>query len=227
MYQANTYHDIFDELEQQGWSASDELFSTELLKRLLHTSHKAWRQGLFSEARVGSSSNPVRDPTIRGDTICWLEPATAGAIYQSFQEWADDFQQALNRHFYLGLRRSEFHFARYEPGTGYSRHVDQHQGQPHRKISLVLYLNPDWDERDGGQLCLYDPHDIHRETHRILPRFGRTVVFRSDLIPHEVRPARRTRWSLTGWFRNDSTVFRTAAACNDDDPDPLQTEQAA
>ena len=81
--------------------------------------------------------------------------------------------------------------------------MDQHRDQPHRKLSLVLYLNPQWDTAGQGELCLYDPQDGNRELARILPQPGRLVLFRSDLFPHEVLPCTQARWSLTGWFRTD------------------------
>ncbi|MCB0627245.1 MAG: 2OG-Fe(II) oxygenase, partial [Saprospiraceae bacterium] len=41
----------------------------------------------------------------------------------------------------------------------------------------------------------------------ILPVGGRLVLFRSELLEHEVLPARRERYSLTGWLRNDDPVL--------------------
>ncbi|HAJ18613.1 MAG TPA: hypothetical protein DCL95_00870 [Rhodospirillaceae bacterium] len=38
---------------------------------------------------------------------------------------------------------------------------------------------------------------------RLIPAPGRLVVFRSDLVWHEVLPGRKPRWSLTGWLRDD------------------------
>jgi SM-20-related protein len=35
----------------------------------------------------------------------------------------------------------------------------------------------------------------------LLPDAGRLVCFLSDRFPHQVLPARRERFSLTGWFK--------------------------
>lgn len=129
------------------------------------------------------------------------------AACQRFLRWATHVQLGLNRHFYLSLKRHEFHFARYDAGYGYSTHLDQHQGQPHRQISLILYLNPQWGEEDGGELCMFCLKDHSVETGRIRPRHNRLVLFRSGLIPHAVLPCTRPRWSLTGWFRNDDDAL--------------------
>src|SRR5690606_27096523 len=116
----------------------------------------------------------------------------------------------LNHDFFLGLHRAEFHFARYDSGNGYARHMDQHRGQPHRRITLILYLTPGWREGDGGELCIYEPEAPDRERQRVEPRQGRLVLFRSELFPHAVLPARKPRWSLTGWFRNDQELLNAA-----------------
>ncbi|RYZ69438.1 MAG: 2OG-Fe(II) oxygenase, partial [Proteobacteria bacterium] len=110
---------------------------------------------------------------------------------------------ALNERYFLGLRREEFHFARYPVGKGYAKHLDQHRGQTERRISLVLYLNPEWSATDGGQLRLFSSEDEMQEVTMITPQWGRLVLFRSDLVPHEVLPCFQIRWSLTGWFRTD------------------------
>ncbi|TEA74297.1 2OG-Fe(II) oxygenase [Allopusillimonas ginsengisoli] len=197
--------------------------------QLYLASRYAWRQGFFHEAQIGSPDHPIRNLSIRGDTIHWLDQNNAIQGCVAFQRWADNLQLLMNRHFFLGLRRSEFHFARYDKGLGYRQHMDQHRGQPHRKISLVLYLNRTWHQPDGGELCLYAPGDKTREIRRILPQFGRVVLFRSDLIPHAVLPCNRPRWSLTGWFRTDSLLLDTivASPASNDDPFPGATPSGA
>ena len=46
---------------------------------------------------------------------------------------------------------------------------------------------------------------------RVLPEFATLVVFLSEDFPHEVLPATRDRYSVTGWFRlND--LMRTGLA---------------
>jgi SM-20-related protein len=55
---------------------------------------------------------------------------------------------------------------------------------------------------------MYLPGPDGQETsHDILPLGGRLVLFLSDLIEHEVLPARRERYSITGWFRRQTSPF--------------------
>ena len=68
-----------------------------------------------------------------------------------------------------------------------------------RIVTIVLYLNSHWDGRTGGELRLFDATFGHRD---IAPLGGRLVCFLTEGREHEVLPARRTRLSLTGWFRS-------------------------
>ncbi|HCN73582.1 MAG TPA: hypothetical protein DIS96_18500, partial [Pusillimonas sp.] len=68
----------------------------------------------------------------------------------------------------------------------------------------TLTLNESWTTEDGGELCLYESEQSPRENAtRITPAPGRLVIFRSDLVWHEVLPGQKPRWSLTGWLRDD------------------------
>ena len=47
----------------------------------------------------------------------------------------------------------------------------------HRRLNLLIYLNPGWQESWGGALELWD-RDLQACQHRILPIFNRAVLFR-------------------------------------------------
>lgn len=210
---------LFQSLEDHGWAISDRIVLPALTQALRNHAHQLWQQGFFKPASFGRQAGLLHDPDIRGDAICWLDEKSPAPPCAEFLAWADRLRQDLNRHFFLGLRGQEFHFARYEPGRGYARHMDQHRGTGARKVSLVLYLNEGWEPGDGGELCLYGPgrEDAGASgkarppaadgpVAKILPEAGRLALFLSDRIPHEVLPARRVRWSLTGWYRDDGTL---------------------
>ena len=95
----------------------------------------------------------------------------------------------------LSLKDFEVHMTVYPIGSFYKRHLDQFKKDDHRKLSVILYLNNDWQDSHGGQLRMYFPG----QTKDFLPLAGRLVIFRSDEIEHEVLPATRERLSITGW----------------------------
>jgi SM-20-related protein len=39
----------------------------------------------------------------------------------------------------------------------------------------------------------------------VIPQLNTLVLFLSERFPHEVLPAKRVRYSLTGWFRVNSS----------------------
>lgn len=66
------------------------------------------------------------------------------------------------------------------PGGILSPHTDFHLYRKlnvYRRINVLVYLNPDWTEQDGGYLSLYRGDTAVRS---IVPAFGRVVVFRTD-----------------------------------------------
>lgn len=151
---------------------------------------------LLKAAGIGRGLELQINPDIRSDRICWLDAGLQTTA--PYLAMMSDLQRMLNRHLYLGLHEYECHWAHYPEGSFYRRHVDAFAGGANRRVSTALYLNHDWCADWGGELILYDQT---KEIERVLPRMGTLVVFLSDEFPHEVLPTRRSRYSLTGWFR--------------------------
>lgn len=100
------------------------------------------------------------------------------------------------------------HFAVYPEGTFYKRHLDVFQHTRARKISVICYLNFDWVPEDGGQLRIYLPQEDGTEQQvDLLPLAYRLVCFNSQSLEHEVLPARRRRYSITGWLKDEQPLF--------------------
>lgn len=111
----------------------------------------------------------------------------------------EEIRLAVNRYLYLGLFEYEAHFAKYEQGDFYQKHLDSFRGQENRKLTTVFYLNDTWQEGNGGELVMYDLQDQHLQT--VQPKGGRLVVFLSEQFPHEVLTSHVDRFSIAGWFR--------------------------
>ncbi|CBJ30213.1 [Skp1-protein]-hydroxyproline N-acetylglucosaminyltransferase, family GT60 [Ectocarpus siliculosus] len=126
----------------------------------------------------------------------------------------------------LGLVKdtTSVQLARYPgDGRGYVRHRDtprsaQDSEEAERKITALYYLNPDWRPSMGGQLRVHldsrpeaaaeegGPRPAGEEEEKagrkwdIEPVLDRLVLFRSDLVEHEVLPASAPRLAVTLWF---------------------------
>ena len=57
----------------------------------------------------------------------------------------------------------------------------------HRRLNLLLYLNPEWREEWGGHLELWG-RDMRRCEVRVLPSFNRCVVFNTDRYCYHGHP---------------------------------------
>jgi SM-20-related protein len=133
-------------------------------------------------------------PDVRGDHIVWLEPADAPAALRPALDVFDALLTAGNRDLWLGLRDYEVQAARYPPGARYDWHVDAFRGDPRRRLTALLWLNPGWVPAHGGEL-LIDGGDP------VAPLAGRGAVFLADRVRHAVAPTTVERLSLTAWYR--------------------------
>ena len=156
----------------------------------------------FSNAGIGRQQAYSRNGFVRSNQIAWIQDDSL--TEQHWLQWASGLQTYLNRRLFLGLFSFESHFAHYAIGDFYKRHFDAFNGQANRVISLIVYLNRDWNPADGGELVLYQP-GADQDPIRVTPTFGTVVAFLSEDFPHEVLTARRDRFSIAGWYRLNSS----------------------
>ena len=50
----------------------------------------------------------------------------------------------------------------------------------YRRVNVILYLNPDWIEGDGGELTIRNSKHTEKPAVSIAPLWGRMVIFRTD-----------------------------------------------
>src|ERR1700753_1712440 len=128
---------------------------------------------------------------------CWLQqplwPPESALLEQM-----EALRLQLNRDALLALFELELHYAKYPPGAGYARHLDQPRGSVMRKVSVVLYLNCDWQDTDGGELRIHQDDGSYIDVRAVA---GRVVWFVTADREHEVLAARRERLSISGWVR--------------------------
>lgn len=153
-------------------------------------------QGFQRAGTAQGKSKEVRD-LIRRDEVHWLERATANPTQTKLWVLLDSLKQAFNRTLYLGLLEFEGHYAAYPAGGFYKRHLDSFQKDNARVISLVLYLNHNWEPQNGGMLRIYQGNS-HTD---IQPVGGTLVCFLSQESEHEVLLNHVKRMSFTGWFK--------------------------
>lgn len=194
---------LADGLSDHAWLELDliEHLPEGLLPALLNEVRILDRTEAMNRAGIGRGADLVRDRSVRRDKIAWLEGFTEPQA--RLFEFLDQLMAGLNQRLFLGLKRYEAHYATYQAGDFYKCHLDSFSGRASRMISLVLYLNDDWGLEDGGELQVFSPQEEARAIGMVRPEAGRAALFLSEEVPHEVLPARRTRYSIACWFRQD------------------------
>ncbi|HKK88180.1 MAG TPA: 2OG-Fe(II) oxygenase [Saprospiraceae bacterium] len=155
--------------------------------------------GLMYPAGTGRNFDFKKNTAVRGDSIRWLEACTKDIYEDYLLQKVVAFINHLNHTCYTGLKDYEFHYAIYTKNSFYKRHKDQFKHDKGRQFSLVIYLNSEWDDKDGGILSLYTGSGEAR----VKPLIGRAVFFKSDRTEHEVHPAlKKSRLSIAGWLKS-------------------------
>ncbi len=189
------YLNIVDALVQKGYVILEDALDPKLPSKL-----KDFALGSeFKYAGISGASDLHLDLSRRRDKIHWLDEDKG--VQSEFLDFTHKLRKTLNQELYLGLCYYESHFAIYEEGDFYEKHLDAFKNSKNRVVTTVYYLNENWNENDGGELVIYDEND--KIIRQLSPHSNTLVVFMSDRFAHEVLPAKQQRFSIAGWFRID------------------------
>ncbi|WP_216896791.1 2OG-Fe(II) oxygenase [Nocardia alni] len=103
----------------------------------------------------------------------------------------------------LHLRTEGAGYHQIEPGGKLAVHADFNRSREglYRRLNVIVYLNEDWTDADGGHLHLVAPAG---HITRVLPQFNRTVIFETSSTSfhgHPVPlPGPRSRRSFASYF---------------------------
>jgi SM-20-related protein len=195
------YDQIADALVDKGYYIAPQLLP-ETITASLSQLVTQLNNDDFHSAGIGRKQAFQLNQQIRSDETRWL--TVDNGIDASYLDWMSNLRAQLNQRLYMGLFKYEAHYAHYAPGAFYQRHIDAFKGQSNRVLTTLLYLNPDWQTADGGELVIYHP-ETEEIIEQVLPKYGKFIIFLSDQFPHQVLRANRDRYSISGWFHiNDS-----------------------
>ena len=193
-YSSEWWNQALNQLAQNDFIVIDNFLPTIMLEELEVKFLRNEILQKFEPAKIGSSEIEQRKSEIRSDFTLWLERSRDTDIL-GFFELIDELIKHSGELLFLSLQGYEFHFANYPVGGFYKPHLDQFDSRSNRMLSLVIYLNNDWQKGDGGELKIHSP-----KIEIIEPLYNRAVLFRSDIVLHEVLPSYKKRRSITGWL---------------------------
>ena len=133
---------------QHGWVWLPNFLSSELNAALLH---EAQHDANLTPAGIGRQNAHQLNTQIRRDATQWFDGQSEAQ--QQYLALMAQLQLIFNRRCFLGLFDFECHFARYNKGDYYQKHVDAFSGRSNRVLTTVSYLN---SVSAGGELALYN-----------------------------------------------------------------------
>ncbi|WP_066629025.1 2OG-Fe(II) oxygenase [Labilibacter marinus] len=176
---------------------SNDFLSTELASHLKSNLLNLYKNEDLITAGIGNDRLLNYNKEIRSDKIFWLDRAHDNIYENEFFDLIDSFVKYLNNTCYTGIKSHEFHYALYEKGTFYQKHIDQFKSDDRRVFTMIMYLNEGWTTADGGELKVYQESGIQL----ISPENKKCVFFKSNELPHEVLLSNVSRSSVTGWLK--------------------------
>lgn len=209
-----------DALSSEGYVVVPDFLPRSLVNELRRDVADLRAAGAFRVARIGQDGTNALNTDVRVAETCFLgrdrpELATLasprdrpGGLYDTL----DGLREALqpgNGGTRLDAALTELLYAYYPQGGYYRRHRDAvpNSASTLRVYSLLLYLNEEgWDPvADAGQLrlhfdgggdeCVGEPRYMDVEPHG-----GTLVLFKSEMVPHEVLDTQSERFAVVGWF---------------------------
>lgn len=188
--------DWVDKLSQDDYLIIDDFVPDELYHKIHAFLLEKLNGEAFDKAGIGALAARQVNSEIRSDFVFWLDKSRDGELNELFSLILT-VKSKLNELCFLSLGGYEFHLAHYPAGSFYKRHLDQFKGRNNRLITLIIYLNEKWKPGDGGELRIFrqGASDIIVE-----PVARRAVIFKSNIVEHEVLMAHKSRFSLTGWL---------------------------
>jgi SM-20-related protein len=194
-----TFETIISSFLENKVGLINDFLNEDLSSHLIENLLLLLQEKQLKMAGVGNNSKLLNNKSIRGDVIYWLDRKHENVHENRFLDIIDEFVKYLNRTCYSGITGYEFHYAFYEKGSFYKRHLDQFRNTQNRAFSMIMYLNDDWKVGNGGELCIY--HNDH--TQIISPTNGKCVFFKSSELEHEVLLSHQPRMSITGWLKTN------------------------
>jgi SM-20-related protein len=192
---------LIADLAEKGWAHVSKAVSDDLAEALRDRLVALEAADALKLAAIGRGDSQMKAAAIRQTQIRWLDGSAPAE--RRFLDGCEALRRAINEALFAGLFEFEAHFAHYPPGGHYARHLDAFADRPRdRVVSLVLWLNENWQPGDGGELDLWSgPDDVGPPVATLAPRGGDLLLMMSETIPHAVRETVAPRLGLAGWFR--------------------------
>ena len=103
---------------------SDDFLSKLLSDSLIDNLQTLYADKQMHAAGTGNKIIVEHNKLFRNDMIYWLDRKHENSSENSFLDMIDSFVLYLNETCYTGIKDYEFHYALYEQGSFYKKHLD-------------------------------------------------------------------------------------------------------
>jgi SM-20-related protein len=206
-----------EELGSKGFVIIEDFLPVSFQESLRQDVQNLRDQDKFKVAKIGQDSTNTLNTNIRVAETCFLgrnklddvPDSSRSNLYDVLDQIRKDLPQPLD------VNISEFLYAYYPSGGFYRRHRDAIAGSASmlRNYSLLMYLNQDWSDEDGGKLRMHFdsggdelPPGERPDFLDVAPKGGTLVLFHSDQVPHEVLDTESERVAIVGWYNRPVTA---------------------
>ncbi|KAI7905539.1 uncharacterized protein BX663DRAFT_285783 [Cokeromyces recurvatus] len=215
-----------EELYAKGWTEVKGFMDLSILKGAHEEADRLKDQNKFISAKDYKSDHddPYRDMNARDDAILWLDPRNncctnkdglgVEKIPIHFRKILEFVQDALVQDLKNMIRlnnKIEYQLSYFHPnGAHYERHrdafpIDDPNDTEQRRISVIMYLNPNWSTGDGGEVKIFsrpDEHGLLEVADRTMkPLLGNMLIFLSGVIDYEILATKKPAYILTTWIK--------------------------
>ncbi|KAF9330357.1 hypothetical protein BG006_006698 [Podila minutissima] len=207
--------DNANELFGQGYTVLENVLDLDVICAVREWATEMFKTGQMDKAsgKHNEEEDPFREGNARGDYTLWVSPGNKAleqsAALSQCVDWFskklhEDLAKVVNLH-----GQAEYQLAYYPPDAShYERHRDSFptsdkNDRDQRRVTAIVYFNPEWKQGDGGELRIFDKGlgDEAEKQIDIAPKAARCVVFLSGVMDHAVMPAFNERIALTSWYR--------------------------
>ncbi|KAG0041272.1 hypothetical protein BGZ83_002073 [Gryganskiella cystojenkinii] len=207
--------DLANQLFEKGYITLDNVLELSTIQSV-----REWGTGMFKTGQMDKASgkhneeeDPFREGNARGDYTIWVSPGSKFLEQcDALRECVDWFSKRLHEDLAKVVHlhgQAEYQLAFYPPDSShYERHRDSfptsdREDKDQRRVTAIVYFNPDWKQGDGGELRIFDKGmgDEDEKKVDIAPKAARCVIFLSGVMDHAVMPSFNERIALTSWYR--------------------------
>jgi hypothetical protein len=170
-------------------------FLNEMIREWPEAGDQSWRRYGNTPGRYRNHTPSTFPPSVREAISCLDSPEVKGQVEELIG--VSDLFLDPNCYLLEGMHLNV-------PGANLGLHRDSlwnEKVQGYRVANFLLYLNPEWEDGNGGELTLWDPL-TKTETACVPPLFNRSIIMSVDEDAiHGVWPIKNlARRSLAIWY---------------------------